>query len=224
MPKMIEKIDKIVNERLTGKPLWYCIGDADFYGYKIKVDKRVLIPRPETELLVLNAKEIINSESKVLDLCTGSGAIAIAIKKETDAKVCASDVSSEAIDLAKENAKLNDADIEFITSDMFNELEGRKFDLIVSNPPYVKEEDLSSLQKEVRDFEPMLALNGGEDGLKFYRIIAEKVKNYLKENGVLLLEIGYNQAEEVKELFTEYKEIKVIKDLENNDRIVKVVF
>lgn len=223
-PKYIEKIEKIVNERITGRPLWYCIGDTEFYGYKIKVDERVLIPRPETELLVYNAKKYIDSQSVVLDLCTGSGAIAISIKKETEAKVFASDVSQEALGLAKENANLNKADVNFILSDMFENLGQEKFDVILSNPPYIRSDEMKSLQREVKDFEPILALEGGEDGLKFYRIIAQKVKDHLKEKGVLLLEIGYNQAEEVKKLFDGYREIEVIKDLENNDRIIKVVF
>ncbi|MBQ7339681.1 MAG: peptide chain release factor N(5)-glutamine methyltransferase [Clostridia bacterium] len=223
-PKYVEKVNAVVEERITGKPLWYCIGDTDFYGYKIKVDNRVLIPRPETEELVLRAKEYITDKSQVLDMCTGSGAIAIAIKKETNAMVTAVDISSGALELAKENAKLNGADIEFIESDMFTSLEGRKFDVIISNPPYIKTKDLSGLQKEVKEFEPMLALDGGEDGLTFYKIIAEKVEKHLNENGVLLMEIGYNQSEEVMGLFSGYKEISAIKDLENKDRIIKVVF
>ena len=214
----------MVEERIMGKPLWYCVGDVDFYGYKIKVDSRVLIPRPETEELVLRAKEHIGNESHVLDLCTGSGAIAIAIKGETDAIVTAVDISEEALELARENAKINSAEIEFIKSDMFSSIENKKFDVILSNPPYIKSEDLSGLQKEVKDFEPMLALDGGEDGLKFYKIIAENVRNHLKENGVLLMEIGYNQSEEVKGLFSGYREISTIKDLENKDRIIKVVY
>ncbi len=223
-PKYVEKVNGVVEERITGKPLWYCVGDADFYGYKIKVDNRVLIPRPETEELVLRAKEYITDKSQVLDLCTGSGAIAIAIKKETNASVTAVDISEEALELARENAKINGAEIEFIKSDMFSSIENKKFDVILSNPPYIKSEDLSGLQKEVKDFEPMLALDGGEDGLKFYKIIAENVRNYLNEKGVLLMEIGYNQSEEVKGLFSGYKEISTIKDLENKDRIIKVVY
>ena len=223
-PKYVEKVNGVVEERIMGKPLWYCVGDVDFYGYKIKVDSRVLIPRPETEELVLRAKEHIGNESYVLDLCTGSGAIAIAIKGETDAIVTAVDISEEALELARENAKINGAEIEFIKSDMFSSIENKKFDVILSNPPYIKSEDLSGLQKEIKDFEPMLALDGGEDGLKFYKIIAENVRNHLKENGVLLMEIGYNQSEEVKGLFSGYREISTIKDLENKDRIIKVVY
>ncbi len=225
-PSLVEKINKIVEERITGRPLWYCIGDTEFYGYTIKVDERVLIPRPETELLVENALKHINENSTVLDLCTGSGAIAIAVKKESNASVCAIDISKEALDLAKENAKLNNAEIEFIESDLFNEIskdETKKFNVIISNPPYIKTEDIKSLQKEVKGFEPNLALDGGNDGYDFYRIICYNAKNYLTENGVLLLECGLGQAEEIKSMLIGYSSVEIIKDYENIERIVKAV-
>ena len=223
-PKYIERINKVVKERLSGKPLWYCIGDTDFYGYTINVDQRVLIPRPETEILVEKALKCIKKEHKVLDLCTGSGAIAIAIKKESGAVVFASDVSRDAIDLASENAKCNGADITFIESDLFNAFGEEKFDVIVTNPPYIKSSDILTLQNEVKDFEPILALDGGEDGLDFYRLIAKECPKYLNENGVILLEIGYNQGEDVKNLFSDFSSVEIIKDYENNDRIIKAVF
>lgn len=223
-PVQIEKIEKIVSERITGRPLWYCIGDADFYGYKINVDERVLIPRPETELLIEQAKKVIKPNDNVLDLCTGSGCIAIALKKEIeDISVTAVDVSSEAIELASNNANINQAEIQFIVSDMFNELENKAFDVIISNPPYINSKDILSLQKEVKDFEPTLALDGGKDGLDFYRIIAKNVKTYLKEKGVLLLECGVGQAQEIEKLFLDVSSIEIIKDYEGIDRIVKVV-
>lgn len=222
-PKYVEKVEEIVSERINGRPLWYCIGDTDFYGYKIKVDERVLIPRPETELLVENAKKYINANSVVLDMCTGSGAIAIAIKKETGAFVTAVDISEDALTLASENATLNGAGIEFIQSDLFTELGERKFDVIVSNPPYIKSEDIPNLQNEVKNFEPKLALDGGMDGLDFYRIIAKNAKKYLNDNGVLLLEVGFDQAYLVKELLTDFDHVEIIKDYENIDRIVKAV-
>lgn len=222
-PSKIEQIDKIVNERITGRPLWYCIGDTDFYGYKIKVDERVLIPRPETELLVLNAIKLVEDGNKVLDLCTGSGAIAIAIKKEREVFVTAVDKSIDALTLAKENAKLNNAEIEFIESDMFSSLSDRKFDLIVSNPPYIKSEEILNLQKEVKDFEPSMALDGGESGLDFYKIIAENVKQYLNPNGALLLECGIGQAEDIVKLLDGFNSVEIIKDYENVDRIIKAV-
>ena len=225
-PSFVEKVNEIVKERITGRPLWYCIGDTDFYGNTIKVDERVLIPRPETEILVENALKYINSESKVLDLCTGSGAIAISVKKESNASVTAIDVSEKALELAKENAKLNGVEIEFIKSDMFTEISGtnlRKFDVIISNPPYIKREDISGLQREVKDFEPTLALDGGEDGYDFYRIICSLAKEYLTENGVLLLECGIGQAEQIASMLKGYKTVEIIKDYENIQRIVKAV-
>lgn len=221
-PLLVEKINKIVEERCTGRPLWYCIGDTEFYGYTIKVDERVLIPRPETELLVEQALKVVDHNSKVLDLCTGSGAIAISINKQANANVTATDISEKALDLAKENAQLNQASIEFVKSNMFEDIKGQ-FDLIVSNPPYIKRQVIASLQKEVKDFEPMLALDGGEDGLDFYRIIAKNLKDYLKKDGVLLLEIGFDQAEQVCSLLDFCTSVEVIKDYENNDRIIKAV-
>ena len=222
-PSKIEQINKIVNERITGRPLWYCVGDTDFYGYEIKVDERVLIPRPETELLVLNATKLVKDGDKVLDLCTGSGAIAIAVKKEREVFVTAVDKSVDALSLARENAKLNDAEIEFIESDMFSALNDRKFDLIISNPTYIKSEDVLTLQKEVKDFEPVMALDGGKSGLDFYKIIAENVKQYLNPNGALLLECGIGQAEDVAKLLNGFNSVEIIKDYENVDRIIKAV-
>lgn len=219
----IEKINQIVKERISGRPLWYVIGSTNFYGYDIKVNESVLIPRPETELLCEQALKVINTSSNVLDLCTGSGAIALTIKKEKGCNVVASDVSEKALAVATENFKAHGLDIQTVLSDMFENITG-KFDLIISNPPYIKTEDLASLQKEVKEFEPILALDGGEDGLKFYKIIAEKAKEYLNENGVILLEVGIGEAEEVKGLFTNYKSIEILKDYENIDRIVKVVY
>ncbi len=219
----IEKINQIVKERISGRPLWYVIGSTNFYGYDIKVNESVLIPRPETELLCEQALKVINTSSNVLDLCTGSGTIALTIKKEKGCNVVASDVSEKALAVAIENFKAHGLDIQTVLSDMFENING-KFDLIISNPPYIKTEDLASLQKEVKEFEPILALDGGEDGLKFYKIIAEKAKDYLNENGVILLEVGIGEAEEVKGLFTNYKSIEILKDYENIDRIVKVVY
>lgn len=220
----IEKINNIVEERITGKPLWYCIGDTEFYGYTIKVDERVLIPRPETEILVYSALPYINSESKVLDLCTGSGAIAISVKKEKGAIVTASDISLVALDLAKENALSNNAEIEFIESDLFEKFADRKFDVILSNPPYIRTDDINSLQVEVKDFEPVSALDGGADGLEFYKIIGAEAYKYINSGGVLFLECGLGQAESVKNLIINAKTIEIIKDYENIDRIVKAVF
>lgn len=222
-PRFVEKIWQITDERCTGRPLWYCIGDTEFYGYKIKVDERVLIPRPETELLVENALKSIDESKYVLDLCTGSGAIAIAVKKKTNAKVCAVDVSEGAIELASENARLNNVEIEFLLSDLFTGLDGKKFDVIISNPPYIKRDDIATLQREVKDFEPTLALDGGIDGYDFYKKIAKHAKEYLNAGGALYLECGIGQAEEICKMLDGFTTVEIIKDYENIDRIVRAV-
>ena len=224
--KIETEILKTVNERITGRPLWYCIGDADFMGYILKVDERVLIPRPETEILVESALNEITPDMKVLDLCTGSGAIGIAIALKTEAKVLATDISEDALSLAKENASRLNADVEFIKSDIFSSFEDKpefKFDVILSNPPYIKTTDIENLQKEIKDFEPKSALDGGIDGLDFYRIIARDVKKYLNDDGKLFLECGEGQTKEIKEMLVGFKRVEIIKDLENVDRIVKAV-
>ena len=212
---------------LTGRPLWYIIGDTDFYGYKIKVDERVLIPRPETEEL---AQQVISSAEEgdsILDLCTGSGAIAIAVYKELEknrrkVSVTASDISAEALELAKENALENNADIAFVQSDLFSRIRGR-YDIIVSNPPYIPTKEIESLQREVRDFEPRGALDGGEDGLDFYRRIAENATKYLSRGGMLIMEVGLGEAEEVVKLFKYCDYAMILKDLQGVDRFVKIV-
>lgn len=224
-PKNVDKVMKLTEERCTGRPLWYCVGDTDFYGYTIKVNESVLIPRPETELLVeqaiLTAKGKENP--KILDLCTGSGCIAIALSKELNVEVDAVDVSEKALETASENAKINNAQVIFKKSDMFDSLDGEKYDIIVSNPPYIKSKDVEGLEREVKDFEPITALDGGEDGYDFYRIISNKVKEYLAPNGVVLLECGIGQAETVAEMFRNVGKTQIIKDYENIERIVKVV-
>lgn len=216
----VERIEDLVSQRIKGRPLWYCIGDTNFYGYTIKVDERVLIPRPETEILCEQAIKCVFDGAEVLDLCTGSGAIAITVNKETGAKVVAVDISSDAILLAQENAKENQAQVEFIQSDMFSNLTDRKFDLIISNPPYIRSSDILNLQDEVKNYEPILALDGGEDGLDFYRIIVNNVLNYLNKNGIVLLECGYDQAKDVAELFNGF-DVEIIKDYSGIERIVK---
>ena len=219
-----DKIYSVLNQRITGRPLWYCIGDTEFFGLKFLVDERVLIPRPETEILVEKALLDIKDGQTVLDMCTGSGAIAISISKNAKANVFAVDVSSDALDLAKENAKLNQANVEFIQSDLFSGLGDRTFDVIISNPPYIKSQDILSLEREVKDFEPKIALDGGEDGYFFYREIAKNIKNYIKPNGILLMECGVGQANDILELFENCKSKSIIKDYNDIDRIVRIEF
>lgn len=187
------------------------------------VDENVLIPRIDTEILVEKLIDEINSRSEsveVLDIGTGSGAIAITIAKETKAKVTAVDVSPKALEIAKRNAELNQVNVEFILSDLFENV-GGCFDIIVSNPPYIESAEIDKLMPEVKDFEPILALDGGETGLKFYEKIVNSAPKFLKSNGKLFFEIGYNQGESVPNLMKgKFKNIKVIKDYSNNDRVV----
>ena len=225
-PSEAKKVEEIVQKRLTGRPLWYVIGDTEFYGCKIKVDERALIPRPETEILAEHAIKTVEEGDKVLDLCTGSGCIAIAIAKNCAGKrvqVTASDVSDAAIMLAKENANYNSVDITFIQSDLFSKIHGR-FNLIVCNPPYIKTSEIPALQREVRDWEPRIALDGGEDGLDFYRRLAREISRYIAKGGMLMLEVGEGQAEEVLKLFEKRDYAMVVKDYQGVDRILKIAF
>lgn len=221
-----KQIVRIADERLTGRPLWYIIGDADFCGYKIKVDERVLIPRPETEDLVMLAVSMAKEGQKILDLCTGSGAIAIATAKELQKKnirveITASDISEDALTLAKENAEANGAEVKFLQSDLFARLDG-EYDLVISNPPYIPTATVQTLQREVRDFEPHLALDGGEDGLDIYRRIAEQAQTHIRAGGSLLMEVGEGEAADVAKLFPQKS--MIAKDFNGVDRYVKITF
>ena len=216
----IDKIDELAAERINGKPLSYVLGNADFYGYEIKVDERVLIPRPETEELVSEVLKVVKNTDKVLDLCTGSGAIALVINKKSGASVTATDISEAALEVAKENFKQFDAAVETRLIDLYGDL-SEKFDIIVSNPPYIKTEEIDTLDKEVKDYEPRIALDGGEDGLDFYRRICEGAKQRLNEHGKLFLEAGYGEAEEIKKMLENDFNVEIIKDISGIDRIIK---
>lgn len=216
----IDKIDELAAERIKGKPLSYVLGNADFYGYEIKVDERVLIPRPETEELVSEVLKVVKNTDKVLDLCTGSGAIALVINKKSGASVTATDISEAALEVAKENFKQFDAAVETRLIDLYGDL-SEKFDIIVSNPPYIKTEEIDALDKEVKDYEPRIALDGGEDGLDFYRRICEGAKQRLSEHGKLFLEAGYGEAEEIKKMLENDFNVEIIKDISGIDRIIK---
>lgn len=219
-----KKIREICEKRLAGRPLWYIIGDTEFYGCTIKVDERALIPRPETEILADITVKSADEGAKILDMCTGSGCIAVSVAKaRKDVTVTAADVSDAAIMLAKENAELNGVNVNFIVSDLFNKVRGR-FDIIVCNPPYVKSGDIPNLQREVREHEPKVALDGGDDGLDFYRRIAKEVKSYLAKNGMLIMECGEGQANDIIQLFPRREFAMVQKDLAGVDRFVKIAF
>ena len=215
--ELLRALEKIKN----GYPLQYITHHQEFMGLNFAVNENVLIPQPDTEVLVENAIKIIldkysNKEVKILDLCTGSGAIAISLKKYLpNAKVYTSDISKNALEIAKINAEKNNVKINFINSNMFENIK-EKFDIIITNPPYIKSDEIVKLSKNVQA-EPKLALDGGEDGLKFYKIIAKEVSNYLNKDGTLLMEIGFDQGKVVAELF---ENSKCIKDYANNDRVV----
>ena len=221
-----------INQIINGKPLQYITHEQEFMGFKFYVDENVLIPQPDTETLVERAIEIVKDAQpdteniNVLDMCTGSGAIAVSIAKLCkNIKICALDISDEALEIAKKNAFENEANVEFFKSDMFENIsKNAKFDLIVSNPPYIKENVISTLSKDVQN-EPHIALNGGIDGLNFYRIIANNAYRYLKYQGKVLVEIGYDQEESVESLFEQthqYDKIRCIKDLSGNDRVIEI--
>lgn len=216
-----ESAMKIADKMAGGKPLQYALGNTEFYGIRLAVNEAVLIPRPETELLAEKAINAIKEKgyTSCHDLCTGSGAIAIAIAKNTSATVSASDVSVPALEVAKANVLSSGAKVKCYTSDMFKAVDG-SFDLIVSNPPYIPTKDLDELDKKVKDFEPTLALDGGADGLDFYRII-EKNLDHLNEGGTLLLEFGIGQGQQIKEIFSAYS-VEIFKDLEGIERMAVV--
>lgn len=225
-PGETRKINEIVEKRLTGRPLWYIIGDVEFYDCTIKVDERALIPRPETEILAQHVVKSVEEGDKVLDLCTGSGCIAVSAAKHLKGKkvqITATDVSDAAIMLARENANYNSVDINFVQSDLFSRVHGR-FNLIVCNPPYIKSAEIATLQSEVRDFEPRIALDGGEDGLEFYRRLAKEVSRYITRGGLLMLEVGEGQAQDVLKLFDKREYAMVVKDFAGVDRFLKIAF
>lgn len=215
------KYGLLVKKRAKRIPLQYITGEQEFMGLSFLVNSSVLIPRQDTEILVEEALKVITPGMRVLDMCTGSGCVAISIAKYAlGAKVTAADISREAISLAKENARNHQAAVEFETGDMFKAVKGQ-FDVMVSNPPYISSGVIGTLMPEVRDFEPRLALDGGEDGLKFYRILTSLGRAHLKPGGYLMMEIGYDQGQEVTSLLKRqgYGEIKVVKDLAGLDRV-----
>ena len=215
---IVKQADGYADRLLGGEPLDYILGNSDFCGIRIKVDERVLIPRFETELLAAEAvKELTGKpDAAALDMCTGSGCIAAYIARNTAARVTAADISDGALDVARENLKGLGATV--VKSDMFGAIEG-EFDVITVNPPYIKTFDIEGLAPQVTA-QPRLALDGGEDGLRFYRLIAEQAKKHIKKGGVLMTEIGFDQAAAVTELFADLGECRVIKDLDGKDRIV----
>ena len=213
-------------EKLTkGVPLQHITHRQEFMKMDFFVDENVLIPRPDTEILVEEVIKIAQkyNSPRILDLCTGSGAIAISLKKFVpNADITAVDISEKALEIAQKNAKKLETKINFLKSNLFDKLDNKKFDIIVSNPPYIRKDEIKKLSEEVQK-EPKIALDGGEDGLDFYRIITEQAINYLKTGSFLCFEIVYNQKNDVIKIIEDeqnYKNTYCKKDLYGNDRII----
>ena len=214
-------IEEAIKRYENGEPVQYIVGDVDFYGNLIKVDKRVLIPRFETEGLVeIALKYLNNTKLDVVDLGTGSGCIAITLKKKLpNINMDAVDISMDAIDLSKENAKLNNVDINFINGDMLKPL-NKKYDCIISNPPYIAHDE--EVMDIVKNNEPNNALYAEDDGLYFYEEILKNCKNYLKDKYYIFFEMGYSQGNRIKEIVLKYLDcnVEIKKDLQGFDRYV----
>ncbi len=221
-------VSSILKRRILGEPIQYILGYTEFMGLNFNVDKRVLIPRPETEILVQSViEELKNIKNPgVLDIGTGSGCIAVSLAKNIPgSQITAVDISFEVLEVAKENAELNRitrSQIKFIQSDLFSSLDNQKFDLIISNPPYISIQELSNLAAEL-SFEPTLALEAGFDGLDFYRRIIIQAESHLDPGGFLAFEVGMNQACRVRDLLKtqgKFDFIRIIKDYNNIQRVI----
>lgn len=212
----------MAQRRIKGEPLQYIIGMVEFMGLTFRVDKNVLIPRADTEILVETVLNIIGNRSvNVLDIGTGSGCIGISIAKlNKNASVTFLDISENALLTAKKNADLNGVFGEFVKMDILKECPNKKFELIVSNPPYIRADVIPTLQTEVKDYEPYGALCGGTDGLAFYRRITDIVPQIMEKSGVLAFEIGYDQGKDVLNIMTGFKDVHLIKDYAGNDRVI----
>ena len=221
--KSAEKYNELVNQRAGHSPLQHLVGTQEFMGFTFKVNENVLIPRQDTELLVENVADCLgNGERTVLDMCTGSGCIAVSIDRlSKDSKVTAVDISEKALEVAQENNRFNNANVTFIQSDLFTNVTGR-YDIIVSNPPYIRTDEIPKLMEEVKSHEPVMALDGMEDGLYFYKKICNEASDYLNDNGKIFFEIGYDQGDDVSEILRQNRfcNIEVLKDLSGNDRVV----
>lgn len=228
-----KKYFELISQREKRIPLQHITGTQEFMGLTFQVNPDVLIPRQDTEILVEEAARIIRGDNprirerrswKILDLCCGSGAIGISLARICEnIKVTASDYSQPALETAKINAQQNHVKIRFRQGDLYKAVGRRKYDLIASNPPYIKSHMIPILQDEVKAHEPMMALDGGEDGLDFYRTIISQAPRHLKKQGTLILEIGHDQAQEVSALIREtgaFTKVHVVKDLAGHDRVV----
>ena len=230
----INRFNNMIVKRVKHIPIQYILNESDFYNEKFYVDENVLIPRQDTEILVDSVlKENDLNNKNLLDLCTGSGAIGISIAKNSNLNnLVLSDVSQAALNITKINAKIlnnKNTNIDFLQSDMFDNLDSflsnkdyKTFDIITINPPYIKTNVIDTLEPEVKDKEPRLALDGGEDGIKFYRIIFDNIDKYLNDKSKVYMEIGYDESDDIKKLYdnTRFNGFRIIKDLSKNDRVI----
>ncbi|GAB4541256.1 MAG: peptide chain release factor N(5)-glutamine methyltransferase [Thermodesulfovibrionia bacterium] len=238
--RVVEYVDEVLNRRLMHEPIQYIIGHVDFLGLRINVGRGVLIPRPETELMVEETIKLLmewGSCPTILDLCTGSGCITLALARNLpNAKVYGTDISDIAIEYARKNAEINNIkDIAFLKGSLFEPIDELTtspciepyaprltFDLIISNPPYIKSADIEYLQPEIRSWEPIIAIDGGEDGLDYYRQIIPNARHYLKDDGMLVMEICPEGAGRIVDMLedTGYRGINIINDYAGMERIV----
>lgn len=223
----VDRYKRIVEERIDRKPVAYITGTKEFMGLDFKVNEHTLIPRPETELLVEHITRVYKEKPSlsILEIGVGCGCISIAIAKELkNANIIGVDISEKALEVAKENLMKHEVEdrVKFIFSDLLLSVEDMDFDIIVSNPPYIRTKDLDNLQKDITMYEPLKALDGGEDGLYFYRKIIKESASHLNRKGLLILEIGHDQAEDVMKIMedNEYYGIRTFKDLAGLDRVV----
>ena len=222
----VKQYEAFIRRRATGEPLQYITGEQDFMGLTFKTHESTLIPRYDTECLVEEAMMHLHDGMRILDMCSGSGCILLSLLKySNDCVGVGAELQSAAVALARENAEKLGIEATFIESDLFGQVEG-KFDIIVSNPPSIESKVIETLDREVREHEPMSALDGGADGLDFYRRIVDEAREYLTRGGMLFFEIGYNQAEAVSELLRlkGYTDIVVKKDLAGLDRVVYATY
>ena len=219
----VREFEVLIRKRAERVPLQYITGEQEFMGLTFHVNSNVLIPRQDTETLVEEALKVIKPGMKVMDMCTGSGCVLISILKNAhDVEGIGYDISKQAINVAKENAKFNEVPAVFERSDLFEDVVENDFDMIVSNPPYIPTDVVATLMPEVSQFEPREALDGKGDGLYFYSKILEQCKNYMKPDGYILFEIGCEQGDAVSTMMrlAGFSEVRVIKDLARNDRVV----
>ncbi|MGL5506292.1 MAG: peptide chain release factor N(5)-glutamine methyltransferase [Paraclostridium sp.] len=227
--EQLEYFNRMIQDRLNGRPIAYIVNNREFMGLDFYVEEGVLIPRPDTEPLVEEVIELVKDKEdlKIVDIGTGSGAITVSLARYIKScEIYSLDISEKALDIGLKNAISNGVEnkISFIKSDVFSGIEdkGLSLDVIVSNPPYIKKADIDTLHTQVKDYEPYIALEGGEDGLDFYRAITEQSIKYLKTEGILAFEVGHDQAQDVSDILNQngYSKIYTKKDLQGIDRVV----